>query len=229
MPAKPILPADIAPTVKASTVGIIGKDNIPAGTDLDNIPAAALDDSGNVKEDIQEVVAKDVFGSGFRVTETLLLPVFQATIDAPTGVEDIAAVSFIFKGKELLANRISGIRLVKILPGSTPDAPITGGRFEYEPVPAAVTDGKFSLQPETGGAFLPANHVLEDEVNYLLTLYIKDGGPFDLDNIPSTVTDPAMLVNGSGGGGGGGCSASFAPLLGILALAGIAAIGRKRV
>ena len=173
----------------------------------------------HIQETEAEEYAKDAFGSGFKVNEFFSLGSFKAKPkEGDTwGADDVQAMSREVKGSDFLANRVSGVRVVKIRPD------LESLSFEYT-TDVNVKDGQFAIQYEEFGDYLPQSHVFNKEHVYRINLFIKDGGDFDLDKTKDLIDDPAMLVNG-----GGGCSASFAPLLGILALAGIAAIGRKRV
>jgi len=161
---------------------------------------------------------KGVAGS---VSDMTVLPVFSTEDGDITSAGSVAAFGFRLMGRALMAERPEDVKVLKIQ-GSD-----RGKFYEYTSEPKSFADGYFTVQDENGGIY---NGNIDPDAVYVLVLFIKDNGGFDLDANECGILDPAALVkveSGSGGSSSGGCAAGAA-VLALIALAPLAVWRRKR-
>ena len=179
--------------------------------------------------DVGWSVAEGVLGPDSLIDEVRSLPVLTAVL--PSG-SSVAAVGLEFSGAELMSEQASGVRMLKVTGRETGESlKYAGDASEFGDGCFTVLDGKGRIVEE-----------LNERGRYVLTLFIEDGGEFDLDGrVNGRIVDPAVLLsvgrqdgaptpealpNSEGSGGGGGCDAGFGFLL-LLAVAP-AVLRRKR-
>ena len=151
------------------------------------------------------------------ITEVNPLPVVQASVGASG---EVARIMFTVKGSSLMADRPENVRVMKIKRGGSGDS------FAYARTGADHGDKRFTL--------MKGSHIYTGEIqggdDYTLVLFVKDGGDFDLDQSPTRVLDPAVIVSarkrGAAAPSGGGCSAASGPML--AAAAAVLIIRRRR-
>ena len=131
-----------------------------------------------------------------------------------------------------MSGQASMVRMVKVT------GPETGEPLKYAGDSSEFGDGCFTVLDGKGRIV----EELNERGRYVLTLFIEDGGEFDLDGrVNGRIVDPAVLLSvetqedtptpdiafdPNGGGGGGGCNGGFGFLL-LLAVAP-AVLYRKR-
>ena len=166
-------------------------------------------------------VAKKAFASGSSIRRVRALPVLTATL--PSG-SSVAAVGLELTGSELMSEQASLVNLLKVT------GPNAGKPMRYVNRASEFSDGCFTVLDAEGNIV----EELGARGRYVLTLFIEDGGEFDLDGrVNGRIVDPAVLLsvgrqdgaptpealpNSEGSGGGGGCDAGFGFLL-LLAVA----------
>lgn len=142
--------------------------------------------------------------------KTVSVPIFRA-VPAKSG--DITAVGFEFTGEKLMASKPSDIKAMKVR-GGTLD-PLS---FSYVSKEADYADGCFTIQRD--GSIWTRD--LSSRAKYVLVLFIKDNGDFDLDPADAAILDPVVIVKtatgGGGGGGSGGCNMGGAAVIALLAV-----------
>ena len=177
-----------------------------------------------------EVAEKAVSADGF-IDEAKPLPVLTATLPAGASV---AAVGLEVTGSALMADEASEVKVLKVL------GPEEGELLKYAGSVSEFGDGRFTVLDRSG-------RIVEDlsgSGRYVLTLFIEDGGRYDLDGRANgRIVDPVMLLSveepsapspkpkpkpgGESGGSGGGCDAGL--LWGwLLLLAAVPAVLRRR-
>ena len=110
------------------------------------------------------------------------LPVFSAGVTAGK----VAAVGFPLTGAQLMAGNARDVVVLKILPGRK------GGLFTYESEPEKFGDKKFTLLTRSGAVHTGA---IQRGETYTLTVFILDGGDFDVDGEENgEVVDPVALL-----------------------------------
>ncbi|WP_298779375.1 Synerg-CTERM sorting domain-containing protein [uncultured Fretibacterium sp.] len=255
---KPPLSPDVEPDVPGEPeTGIAPKlpDGVPAGVGaskpaffggseaaaLKNA-AAALSDSGLKAKDlvfdpdtgvvrlqsrVAREVARKVLPAGSMVKRVRTLPVLSATL--PQGA-NVAAVGLELTGRELMAKKASEVELLKAM------GPDTGALLKWSGKPEEFGDGRFTVLDGSGRVV----DELQSRSRYVLTVFIGDGGKYDLDGEANgRVVDPLALLSLKGDsapgpqpgpdgkdGGGGGCNAGLGWLL--LLAAAIPAVLRRR-
>ena len=142
----------------------------------------------------------------------------------PSG-SSVAAVGLELTGSELMSEQASLVNLLKVT------GPNAGKPMRYVNRASEFSDGCFTVLDAEGNIV----EELGARGRYVLTLFIEDGGEFDLDGESNgRIVDPTALVSmkagpvspstpdiafdPNGGGGGGGCDAGF----GFLALLAVA-------
>ena len=176
-------------------------------------------DSGVVKlaPRVAREAAKKVLPASETVTAVKLLPVLTARLDKVGG---IAAAGVALTVTDPKGKKGVDVKLLKVT------GPEKGVLLTWAAKPADFADGRFTVLDDKG-------NIVEDlkpYVPYVLTLFIRDGGPLDLDGAADgKVVDPAAIltVEASGtpapnpgpapnkpgqpdkGKGGGGCDAGF--------------------
>ena len=204
--------------------------------------AAALSDSGLKAKDlvfdpdtgvvrlqsrVAREVARKVLPKGVSVKKVRTLPVLSATL--PQGA-NVAAVGLELTGRELMAKKASEVELLKAT------GPDTGALLKWSGKPEEFGDGQFTVLDGSGRVV----DELQSRSRYVLTVFIGDGGKYDLDGEANgRVVDPLALLSLKGDsapgpqpgpdgkdGGGGGCNAGLGWLL--LLAAAIPAVLRRR-
>jgi len=159
-----------------------------------------------IRKSIAEAIAKKLLETND--IEVVLLPWFEATIESGK----IAAVRIPIRGSQLYANYPKDILLLKVISSDT------GEFLEHVSSEADYSDGKFTLLAKGNETPYSGKINSGTEYVYVLVVFIKDGGKYDLDKaINGNVVDPIAIVrrvqsggngDGGGGGGGGGCKAA---------------------
>lgn len=193
-------------------------------------------DSGVVKlaPRVAKEAAKKVLPTSETVTAVKLLPVLTARLSK---AGNVAAAGVALTVTDPKGKKGADVKLLKIT------GPEKGVLLTWAAKPADFADGRFTVLDDKG-------NIVEDlkpYVPYVLTLFIQDGGPLDLDGaVDGKVVDPAAIltVEASGtpapnpgpapnkpgqpdkGKGGGGCDAGF--LWGWLLLAAAVSAVRWR-
>ena len=158
-----------------------------------------------------EVAEKAVSSDGF-IDEAKSLPVLTATL--PSGAS-VAAVGLEVTGSALMAEEASGVKVLKVLGTKS------GELLKYAGSVSDFGDGRFTVLDGSG-------RIVEDLSGggrYVLTLFIEDGGKYDLDGRANgRIVDPALLLSveepnasspkpkpepGNGSKGSGGCNAGL--------------------
>lgn len=178
--------------------------------------------------DVGWEVAESVVGSNGFIDEAKSLPVLTATL--PAGA-NVAAMGLEVTGSALMADEASGVKALKVLGTKS------GELLKYAGSVSDFGDGRFTVLDRSG-------QIVEDLSGggrYVLTLFIEDGGKYDLDGRANgRIVDPAMLlsVEESGApspkpkpgsksrGSGGGCDAGL--LWGWLLLTAVPVALRRR-
>ena len=201
--------------------------------------ATALSDSGLEAKDltfdldtgvvrlqsrVAREVARKVLPAGSTVKRVRTLPVLSAAL--PQGA-NVAAVGLELTGRELMAKKASEVELLKAM------GPDTGALLKWSGKPEEFGDGRFTVLDGSGRVV----DELQSRSRYVLTVFIGDGGKYDLDGEANgKVVDPLALLSLTGGsepepgrggkdsGGGGGCNAG----LGWLLLAAVVPAALKR-
>ena len=174
-----------------------------------------------------EVAERTVSSDGF-IDEAKPLPVLTATLPAGASV---VAVGLEVTGSALMADEASGAKVLKVL------GPEEGELLKYAGSVSEFGDGRFTVLDGSGRIV----DSLSGDGRYVLTLFIEDGGNYDLDGRANgRIVDPAMLlsVEESGApspkpkpgsesrGSGGGCDAGL--LWGWLLLTAVPVALRRR-
>lgn len=113
------------------------------------------------------------------------LPVLSAEIAEKTA---IAALGIERTGAELMraSEKVAELKLIKIL------GPDEGEMMRYTGSPEAFDDGAFTVL-DAGGRIVDE---LRSEERYVLTLFLRDGGKYDLDGSANgNIVDPLVLVS----------------------------------
>ena len=154
-------------------------------------------------------VARKVLPEGSMVKRVRTLPVLSATLPQGTNV---AAVGLELTGRGLMAKKASEVMLLKVT------GPDTGALLKWSGKPEEFGDGRFTVLDGSGRVV----DELQSRSRYILTVFIGDGGKYDLDGEANgKVVDPLALLSLTGGsapepqpgpGGkdsGGGCNAGL--------------------
>jgi len=155
--------------------------------------------------------------------KVVLLPIITATLDT---AGNIAAIGYCVKGSDLFVQYVSDVKLLKVLASDSKNGD-KGALFDYASNPAQFGDKKFTIQTVDNRILAKDEKILPDEL-YKFTLFVKDGGAFDLDGRPRIVVDPAVLLidniaTQSDNNSNSGCNTGF----GLIALALLGFIARK--
>ncbi|NLL36241.1 MAG: hypothetical protein GX256_01815 [Fretibacterium sp.] len=218
--------ADATPEQKKeaveNTAKEVLKDKLPA-SDLTADPetGAVTASESAVKEAGENVVQDDQ-----EIAEVKPLPILKVSVHTKGNV---VAVGFSLKGSDLFAKKASDVQLLKITgPGKGELLAYTSG---------SNADGHFTVLDDEGMIVSD----IASEKFYVLTLFIRDGGKFDLDGEKNgSVADPAAILSlkakdkdegksedSKKTGSNGGCNAGFAGV-GIALLSGAALLLRKK-
>ena len=223
-PIEPVLP-DVSDDVKEEVKPVVGEtetDTAEAAAKLDGITEDMLeidkDEIVAVKADTVVKVVKNIATlENVTSADVLPLPVFTAKVDSKKTV----MISFSLAGADLKAAKPEDVKVLKILGADS------GRLFKYASEITADMDEKFTIQKVDGTIFKGA---IEGSETYILSLFVKDGGAFDLDEADGSVADPAAIlatktVEPHHGGSSSGCNAGFA---GLLLLAAVPFIYRRK-
>ncbi|MEG2183244.1 MAG: Synerg-CTERM sorting domain-containing protein [Cloacibacillus sp.] len=231
-PVKPIIPdgakEEIRPTV--AEISYVAKDASESektakitevAAAMPNVTASELiiDAAGTVviETETAKKAAEKIILAGETLKTTLPIPVFKAPVEKGK----IAASSFVLTGDQLGASVPADVKIMKYL-GANKSA-----FFKYAAAAADFDDKCFTIF--THGTSVIAESI-EKGARYDVTVFIKDGGEFDLDGIEGQITDPSAIIttektqqpqhNSSSG-----CNTGF----GALALAALALLPTLRV
>ena len=151
---------------------------------MPNVSATELDidATGTVvlESDTAKKAAENVISTDETLKSVLPLPIFKATLEK----DKIAAAAFTVTGEQLGVTVPENVRIMKYLGSGAADS------FEYAAVPADFDDKSFTIFKH--GTNEIAKTIVD--LSHDLTVFIKDGGDFDLDKIAGQVTDPTMIV-----------------------------------
>ena len=201
----------------AMTAGIeLTRDEVSeifAADELEEIDGMLYLDTETVDQATQSVRADKT------VADVALFPVFAAN-SAELADNPLGAVAFIVGGGAFgEGNTLADLAICKIKPDGT--------ALEYKEAGAEPQDGTFSVTEADGGTLAgPFNA----DKGYIITLYIEDGGDYDLDATAGSIVDPTAIVSfqkPETHGSGGGCSA-VSDSAALLALAGLPLIVRRK-
>ena len=155
------------------------------------------------------------------VKDVALFPVFAAN-SAELADNPLGAVAFAVSGEAFgKGNTLADVAICKLFPD--------GSALEYKEASASPGDGTFTVTEADGSAL---SGPFDADKKYIITLFIEDNGPYDLDKDTGSIVDPTAIVSfkkaETHGGSGGGCSAvsGTAELLALIGLPLIA--GRKK-
>ena len=222
-PTTPKLPADIPAGVEPAEAEIA----VVAADADEAVKAAALEEvsaglkdiassdlaigaSGAVTAKAETVknAAASLVAAGETISTVSPLPVFGAEVTAG----NTAAVAYKIKGADLLAASAADVKVVKYLGGGKAEL------FKYAAAAADFADTCFTVMLHDTDTIAGS---IEDDTEYDLVLFVKDGGSFDLDEEDGWVADPAALIKTekkSSGGSSSGCNGGYGALM-ILAAA----------
>ena len=222
-PIKPVLPVvsdDVKEEVKP-VVGATETDTAEAAAKLDGITEDMLeidkDEIVAVKADtVVKVVENIATLENVTSADVLPLPVFTAKVESKKTV----MISFSLAGADLKAAKPEDVKVLKVLGADS------GRLFKYASDITADMDEKFTIQKVDGTIFKGA---IEGSETYILSIFIKDGGAFDLDEADGSVADPAAILATKTvephHSSSSGCNAGFA---GLLLLAAVPFIYRRK-
>ena len=222
-PIAPVLP-DVSDDVKEEVKPVVGAtetDTAEAAAKLDGITEDMLeidkDEIVAVKADtVVKVVENIATLENVTSADVLPLPVFTAKVESKKTV----MISFSLAGADLKAAKPEDVKVLKVLGADS------GRLFKYASDITADMDEKFTIQKVDGTIFKGA---IEGSETYILSIFIKDGGAFDLDEADGSVTDPAAILATKTvephHSSSSGCNAGFA---GLLLLAAVPFIYRRK-
>jgi uncharacterized protein YjdB len=184
------------PTVPVTPTFPSNKEDAAARTGIDPVNLETKENEVFLVKGTAEEIAKTLLS--VNKVNTNVQPVFEGTV-TPSG--RVAELLFSITGKELLASYPEEINLIGLISSNT------GKLFDYTSDAAEFDDGKFTLL--LGGAIF-SGEIDPDEI-YELSVFIKDGGIFDLDGLEdgSVIASIFIASEKTGGGGGGGCNAGY--------------------
>ncbi|MDO5114627.1 MAG: Synerg-CTERM sorting domain-containing protein [Synergistaceae bacterium] len=210
-PIEPKLPADTPDDVKAEVKPVKGEtenDVTAAAAKLESITTDMLE----INNGLVAVKPGSVVGAVANINtlenitadKVLPLPVFTAD-NVESG--KTAMISFQLLGAELKAARPEDVKVIKILGEGS------GRLFKYASAITANMDECCTIQNIDGTIHTGA---INEGTEYILSLFIKDGGAFDLARTAGTVADPTAIIETKSAtpdnGSSGGCSAGLAAL-----------------
>ncbi|WP_302806013.1 Synerg-CTERM sorting domain-containing protein [Cloacibacillus porcorum] len=222
-PIAPVLP-DVSDDVKEEVKPVVGAtetDTAEAAAKLDGITEDMLeidkDEIVAVKADtVVKVVENIATLENVTSADVLPLPVFTAKVESKKTV----MISFSLAGADLKAAKPEDVKVLKVLGADS------GRLFKYASDITADMDEKFTIQKVDGTIFKGA---IEGSETYILSIFIKDGGAFDLDEADGSVADPAAILATKTvephHSSSSGCNAGFA---GLLLLAAVPFIYRRK-
>lgn len=153
------------------------------------------------------------------VKDVALFPVFAAN-DERLADNPLGAVAFAVSGEAFgKGNTLADVAICKLFPD--------GSALEYKEASASPGDGTFTVTEADGSAL---SGPFDADKKYIITLFIEDGGNYDLDATAGSIVDPTAIVSfqkPETHGSGGGCSAVSGSAA-LLALAGLPLIVRRK-
>lgn len=153
------------------------------------------------------------------VKDVALFPVFAAN-SAELADNPLGAVAFMVGGDAFGdGNTLADIAICKVKPD--------GFALEYKEAGASPSDGTFTVTEADGAAL---SGPFGADKKYIITLFIEDGGVYDLDAAAGSIVDPTAIVSykkPETHGSGGGCSA-VSGAAALLALVGLPLIARRK-
>lgn len=153
------------------------------------------------------------------VEDIALFPVFAAD-SAELADNPLGAVAFMVGGDAFGdGSTLADIAICKVKPD--------GSALEYKEAGASPGDGTFTVTEADGAALFGP---FDADKKYIITLFIEDGGDYDLDAAAGSIVDPTAIVSykkPETHGSGGGCSA-VSGAAALLALIGLPLITRKK-
>ena len=223
-PIKPVLPADKPSGVEATLVKIAvaaDKAAILSGTRL--LPAD-LTVNGKGQLIVTDAIASAavnsaIEGKNLTVVKINNLPIAAASLDI---LGDTSTYAYEVSGDKLLADSLSELKLVKILPGGK------GELFSVATKSADFKD-KYVTLLKSRTSTIHTDAIVPTDT-YTLVAFVKDGQSFDLDEAANgVVIDPMAVLQaktqGGGGSSSGGCSTGLA---GLMLLAVIPLVLKKK-
>ena len=215
---------DVKPDVPDETEGVVAmladieptKDRLTGiftDEELEEIDGMLYLDAGIVDKAVENI------REGKTVGGIALFPVFAADstelADNPLG-----AVAFMVGGDAFGdGSTLADIAICKVKPDGT--------ALEYKEAGASPGDGTFTVTEADGAAL---SGPFDADKKYIITLFIEDGGDYDLDAAAGSIVDPTAIVSykkPETHGSGGGCSA-VSGAAALLALVGLPLIARKK-
>lgn len=215
---------DVKPDVPDETEGVVAmladieptKDRLTGiftDEELEEIDGMLYLDAGIVDKAVENI------REGKTVGGIALFPVFAAN-SAELADNPLGAVAFMVGGDAFGdGSTLADIAICKLFPD--------GSALEYREAGASPGDGTFTVT-EADGAVLSGP--FDANKKYIITLFIKDGGDYDLDAAAGSIVDPTAIVSykkPETHGSGGGCSA-VSGAAALLALVGLPLIARKK-
>lgn len=200
--------ADIELT-KESVAGIFEE------SEIEEIDGMVYLDAGIVDKAVENIRAGKTVGG------IALFPVFAAR-SGELAENSLGAVAFAVSGDAFGdGGTLTDIAICKVKPD--------GSALEYKEAGASPRDGTFTVTEYDGAAL---SGPFDADKEYIITLFIEDDGPYDLDAASESIVDPTAIISfkkpETRSAGGGGCSAGYGAAA-LLALAGLPLIaGRKK-
>ena len=215
---------DVKPDVPDETEGVVAmladieptKDRLTGiftDEELEEIDGMLYLDAGIVDKAVENI------REGKTVGGIALFPVFAAN-SAELADNPLGAVAFMVGGDAFGdGSTLADIAICKVKPD--------GSALEYKEAGASPGDGTFTVTEADGAAL---SGPFDADKKYIITLFIDDNGPYDLDAAAGSIVDPTAIVSykkPETHGSGGGCSA-VSGAAALLALVGLPLITRKK-
>lgn len=182
-------------------------------SELEEIDGMLYLDAGIVDKAVENI------REGKTVGGIALFPVFAAN-SAELADNPLGAVAFVVGGDAFGdGSMLADIAICKVKPD--------GSALEYKEAGASPGDGTFTVTEADGAAL---SGPFGADKKYIITLFIEDGGVYDLDAAAGSIVDPTAIVSykkPETHGSGGGCSA-VSGAAALLALVGLPLIARKK-
>jgi hypothetical protein len=204
----------------AEAVTGISKDYFETVTRDDGSKAVTL------KKDVSASLAKEALNLNSSVE---IYDLFVETATVAT-IGNIGPISIPIEGRALMASRPQDVNVMKIL--SVENRETDFFTFAGAGDPDYGADGTFTvfgIGNGKGDGIVPES--ILGSSTYLLVLFVRDGGKFDLDGRPREISDPVKIIGnpyaGNPGGSSGvgperGCDAgwgaAFPPLIALICL-----------
>ena len=215
---------DVKPDVPDETEGVVAmladieptKDRLTGiftDEELEEIDGMLYLDAGIVDKAVENI------REGKTVGGIALFPVFAAD-SAELADNPLGAVAFMVGGGAFGdGSTLADIAICKVKPD--------GSALEYKEADASPGGGTFTVTEADGAAL---SGPFDAGKKYIITLFIEDGGVYDLDAAAGSIVDPTAIVSykkPEAHGSGGGCSA-VSGAAALLALIGLPLIARRK-